>query len=248
MLKAEEVKFIRQTVLELAGKEQALGMAHNYSNHAQRVWNLLGKNVLFHELISAPFIVALMEHIFDRPTPHQKFFLSSFQANIIKPGAEALHLHIDTPVPEPLPPWIIKANSIWLLDDFTIHNGATEVIPGSHTRPRKPRRDEPSDCDGLIKLVVPAGSVVITHGALWHRSGANRSAKDRVVLLGSFAASYAREIASEEDIVRCLTTETINTMNESVKKLVGFYHGIKPGGTSFSESNVIPEYTGTRVA
>ena len=31
-------------------------------------------------------------------------------------------LHIDTQVPEPLPDWLIKVNSIWMLDDFTTHN------------------------------------------------------------------------------------------------------------------------------
>ena len=37
-------------------------------------------------------------------------------------------LHIDTQIPDPLPPWPIKANSIWMIDDFTEQNGSTEVI------------------------------------------------------------------------------------------------------------------------
>ena len=41
-------------------------------------------------------------------------------------------IHIDTPCPEPLPEWPIKANSIWMLDDFNILNGSTEVLPKSH--------------------------------------------------------------------------------------------------------------------
>ena len=41
--------------------------------------------------------------------------------------------------------------------------------------------------------------MIITHGALWHRSGENLSKESRVALLGSFAASYAMEIASEEN-------------------------------------------------
>jgi ectoine hydroxylase-related dioxygenase (phytanoyl-CoA dioxygenase family) len=133
-------------------------------------------------------------------------------------------------VPEPLPPWIIKANSIWLLDEFTETNGSTEVIPGSHLRTRKPRRDDPADDDGIIKVIAPSRSVVMTHGAIWHRSGANLSSAERVVLLGSFAASYAREIASEEDIVRCLDPKSLGAMSKELKNLIGYYHGLKPGG------------------
>ncbi len=81
-----------------------------------------------------------MEWIFDRKTPHQKYFLSSFHANILGPGCPKQKLHIDTPVPEPLPDWPIKANSIWMLDDFTILNGATEVVPKSHKLKFKPKK------------------------------------------------------------------------------------------------------------
>jgi len=230
MLSNEEVFEARDVVEELATKEDHNGTAHNYALNMQRVWNLLDKHRLFHDIISSPQLIAWMERIFDRPTAHIKFFLSSLQANISKPGAQGLKLHIDTPVPEPLPPWIIKANSIWILDDFTETNGATEVIPGSHLRPRKPRHDDPADHAGIIKVIAPAGSVIMTHGAIWHRSAPNRSSGDRIVLLGSFAASYAREISSEEDIVRCLKPEILNAMSENLKNLIGAYHGLKPGG------------------
>lgn len=230
MLTSAEVKQVKTVVMELAARETSDGSAHNYGHNMQRVWNLLDKNVAFHDLITSPQLLAWMERLFDRPTPHQKYFLSSLQANLIKPGAPKIQLHIDTPVPEPLPPWIIKANSIWLLDEFTETNGGTEVIPGSHLRTRKPRRDDPADDAGIIKVIAPAGSVIMTHGAIWHRSGANLSNAERVVLLGSFAASYVREIASEEDIVRCLDLKSIGAVSEDLKNLIGYYHGLKPGG------------------
>jgi ectoine hydroxylase-related dioxygenase (phytanoyl-CoA dioxygenase family) len=230
VLSAAEVEETRAIVTALAHAERASGKAHVYGERVQRVWNLLDKHPRFQELIVAPYILSWMNALFARPTPHQLYFLSSFQSNILEPGAPAQKLHIDTPVPEPLPPWIIKANTIWLLDDFTESNGSTEVIDGSHLRPRKPRPDDPTDEAGIHKVLAPAGSVVFTHGALWHRSGMNRSTRDRIVLLGSFAASYAREIASEEDIVRCLGPDSLARASEQLKTVIGYHHGKKPGG------------------
>ena len=43
------------------------------------------------------------------------------------------------------------------------------------------------------------GSVLFTHGNLWHRAGTDNSEAPRIGLLCSFAASYMKEIASEED-------------------------------------------------
>lgn len=230
VLSAREVEETRRIVMLLACEELASGTAHVYGERVQRVWNLLDKHRVFQELIVAPYVLAWMDALFARPTPHQLYYLSSFQSNIVKPGGAAQKLHIDTPVPEPLPPWIIKANTIWLLDDFTELNGSTEVIAGSHRSPRKPRPDDPTDEAGIHKVIAPAGSVVFTHGALWHRAGSNRSTQDRVVLLGSFAASYAREIASEEDIVRCLGPNSLALASERLKTVIGYHHGKKPGG------------------
>jgi ectoine hydroxylase-related dioxygenase (phytanoyl-CoA dioxygenase family) len=220
----------RKIIEALANHEHALGASDNYTVNGlhQRVWNLLNKHRIFHSLISKDVIVNAMEIIFDRNTVHQKYFLSSFQANILKPGADALKLHIDTPVPEPLPPWIIKANTVWLLDDFTSENGATKVVPRSHKLDYKPRLDDPI-LSNIHSILAPAGSVLITHGALWHQSDANRSVRNRSVLLGSFAASYAREIANEENICAMLDERTFDCMSTTLKRIIGINHGEKMG-------------------
>ena len=169
-----------------------------------------------------------MEWIFDRKTIHQKYFLSSFHANILAPGCSKQKLHIDTPVPEPLPDWPIKANSIWMLDDFNTHNGATEVVPKSHKFKFKPKKKD-NLFKKTIKCTGSAGSVIITHGALWHRSGENLSRENRVALLGSFAASFAMEIALEENHHLVIDNYTINKATPFLKKILGIAHGLKKG-------------------
>tara|TARA_B100000686_G_C16694263_1_gene919527 strand:- start:112 stop:948 length:837 start_codon:yes stop_codon:yes gene_type:complete len=229
------VKKVKKSLEQLSKKElddkSGVFYGGNYDSTKhytlQRIWNLLNKGKIFQDLIINEELLHWMNKIFDRDTPHDKFYLSSFQANILKPGAPSQHLHIDTPVPEPLPKWPIKANSIFLINDFNKNNGATEVVPKSHLRSKKPKRDLESDKKGIIKVIAPAGSVIITHGALWHNSSENNSNTIRYALLGSFAASYAREISTEEDILRSMNNLDLENMNDELYRLIGGKHGIK---------------------
>jgi ectoine hydroxylase-related dioxygenase (phytanoyl-CoA dioxygenase family) len=225
----ETVINIKNIISELHKKEVKNNEAFKYADNVDRVWNLVNKHILFSELITNPLISTLMNLIFDRDTKHQKFYLSSFQATIVRPEAKAQALHIDTPVPNPLPLWEIKANTIWLLDKFTDKNGATEIIPGSHRYGRRPVDADINDHSGIIKIQAPAGSLLITSGYLWHRAGANLSNSTRRALLGSFASSAFREISSEEDIVRASLQNGMFKMSEECWNIVGGRHGIKRG-------------------
>lgn len=224
-----QIANLRTKVDVLALKEIENHSADLYGDRMQRVWNLVNKDVVFQDAIVAQKLLNIVDKIFERPTSHMRYYLSSFQANILRPGASAQKLHIDTPVPDPLPPWEMKINTIWLLDDFTEFNGSTEIIPGSHKFGRRPISSCDDDHTGLIKVIAPAGSMLLTSGTLWHRSGANQSVADRRVLLGSFAASFFREISSEEDIVHFQLKNPNLTISSDCWRVVGGEHGIKTG-------------------
>ena len=63
--------------------------------------------------------------------------LSFFTVNRIAPISKDEGLHIDFPLntlPATRPSFPLVANGIWFLDDFTVTNGVTRCIPGSHHR------------------------------------------------------------------------------------------------------------------
>lgn len=82
---------------------------------------------------------------------------------------------------------------LWLaLEDATEANGCMWAEPGGHHRPLQARfvREgdatrmvtldaEPLPVDGLVPLPAAKGTLVLLHGQLPHRSGANRSAHSR---------------------------------------------------------------------
>lgn len=92
-----------------------------------------------------------------------------------QPGAAAGRPHADWPlgqVPQPWPRFPMLVQTMWMLTDFTADNGATRVVPGSHLSGRPPD----DDCvDRDIAVTGARGSVLIWHGALWHRVGPNTS-------------------------------------------------------------------------
>ena len=232
ILSKKKIFEIKNKIYQIYENEKKSKILYNYtfdkSQRTKRIWNLVNKSKIFRNLIQNKVVNNYMEWIFDRKTNHQKYFLSSFQANILQDGALAQKLHVDTPVPEPLPSWPLKANSIWMLDNFTEENGATEVLPGSHKFRFKPKKKDNKN-KKIIKCVGNAGSVIITHGALWHRAGSNNSSNDRLALLGSFAASYAKEIASEEDQSLIIDNFTLKKSSSFLKKILGVGQGIKKG-------------------
>ncbi len=220
---------LREIVYELAAKEASEGRAYFYGNEGrlQRVYNLLDKSPAFSEhFLEQAAIFELLQRFFGGKGPHTPYFLSSFQANILNPGANAQALHVDSSVPDPLPPWKIRLNINLLLDPFTETNGATLVYPGSHMFLRKPTQHDDVR-QRMHKLIAPAGSLVVWTGHLWHQSGANKDTRPRSALLACFVASYLREVAVEENYLEVMDRNRLESLPFEVKALLGYYHGRK---------------------
>jgi ectoine hydroxylase-related dioxygenase (phytanoyl-CoA dioxygenase family) len=203
------------------------GSAYLYGNEnkLQRIYNLIGKSKYYVDLILDKRLEFFLEYFFSRDTLHQKYYLSSYQANILYPGAESQILHTDLAIPEPLPAWPVRLNLNIVLDEFTNENGATLVVPGSHKLLHKP--DPYLNEAGLKKLTAKAGSLVIWTGHLWHKSGSNETTKPRAALLACFAASYMREIAVEENYLSVNSQAKISEFPKKLFDWLGGSHGIK---------------------
>ena len=177
-----------------------------------------------------------MNDLFDRDTLHDKYTLSSWHGNIIPPGGEEQKFHLDSSVPLPLPPWIIRANINFILEDYNNSNGATMCVPGSHKFLQKPTQsDEIKYENKLKKMIAPKGSMVIWSGHLWHKSGENKTKNERVALLACFAASHLIEMALEENHSLVIDSSNLKYFSEDLKKLLLFSHGIKKGAKSKSK-------------
>ena len=176
--KADEARAILEGLLEAEIDGPARERKH------QRVGGIAYKDPVFLELMCHPLILSLWKRYLG-----DDIMCSSWTANTIYPGHDAVGWHVDYPYWSVKPPWpegTFAGQSMWLLDDFTEANGATGVVPFSHRRGHPP--DGPTDRwrpDGEI-LTGRRGSVVVGHGAWWHTSRPNRSDRPRSCLLGMY--------------------------------------------------------------
>jgi len=76
-----------------------------------------------------------------------------------------------------------QVDVMWALDDFTVENGATRVVPRSHVWQSPSQRAEGT----VAQAVMPKGSALIYLGSVLHGSGANRTDRPRMGLINTYA-------------------------------------------------------------
>ena len=121
-------------------------------------------------------------------------------------------------MPTPRPSFALSANSVWFLDDFTLENGATRCVPGSHRR-LEAIPESGVSYDDELQITGPKGSVMIINGSLWHASSANHTDRARVCLLGFFCRAFMKPQQDQQKIV---SSDVIAHATPTLKRLLGF--------------------------
>ena len=172
---------LRHRILELFEQEgERAGHEFRTEENAHRLANLVDKGEVFQRAIALPAVLDGVRHVLG---PDMK--LSSLNARSADPRSDAGQpLHVDmAAVPDERGYWV--CNTIWILDDFTLENGATRLVPGSHTWGRRPQdvlADPAAPHPDEILLTGRAGGVVIMNAHLWHGGTANRTAAPRLAM------------------------------------------------------------------
>lgn len=94
-------------------------------------------------------------------------------------------------IPPPYPDAVLHIVTMWMLTDFTLENGGTVVVPGSHKKPCHPlpggEYDPAEPYPGEARLIGKAGTIGVFDARLWHAVAPNISGTDRVAVLVRFA-------------------------------------------------------------
>jgi ectoine hydroxylase-related dioxygenase (phytanoyl-CoA dioxygenase family) len=177
--------------------------------HTQRVYNLIAKLEIVHPLAMHPAVLELA-----RSQLGNGFQLSIAQAVRILPGETEQQLHTDDlPFPMPKPHQAVVLNSMWAITDFTRANGATRLVPGSQNRTDYPREEE------CVYAEMPAGSVLVWDGSLFHGGGANTTDEERLGLTINYNAAWLRQ---QENQYLAVPREMVLRMPDELKRLIGY--------------------------
>jgi len=187
------------------------GSEFRYERGARRLANLVDKGALFAELVATPKILECMEHVLG---PAYK--LSSLNARSTNPhNAESQPWHADTgAIADERGYWV--CNSLWMLDDFTVENGATRMLPNSHTWRRLPDPGNTDSLPGEELVTGEAGTVVIMNAHMWHGGTANRTDRCRRALHAFYTRNDKPQQQYQKALLRRETIAALTPLQRRV--------------------------------
>lgn len=172
-LSPEQVAAFNARVEELFATEgDSAGSEFKTEPGARRIANAVDKGELFEAVIETPEVLEAIAVVLG-----PDFKLSSLNIRSANPhNGCAQPLHVDSgALPDEKGNSV--CNSVWMLDDFTEHNGALRVVPGSHKWMRIP---EPgAKPEGEMLVTGKAGTVVVMNAHMWHGGSENFTDKQR---------------------------------------------------------------------
>jgi ectoine hydroxylase-related dioxygenase (phytanoyl-CoA dioxygenase family) len=184
-----------------------------------RIFNLLAHGKLYEAIATDERILPIIESVLDKGC-----LVSSLSSIAIGPGEGAQPVHADDmliPLPKPHVP--IVCNTMWALTDFTEANGATRLLPGTHTAGENPVFGRAYD--GTVAAVMRRGSVLVFNGSIWHGGGANATNERRVGIAMNYCAGFIRQ---QENQQLGIPREIAKGFSPRLRKLVGYgiYRGL----------------------
>ena len=127
-------------------------------------------------------------------------------------------------------------STFWTIDAMTEDNGATEILPGSHKwgevdinganskanfsdRLFGKQVDDTGFDSHVVKALMPAGSLMIAKGNIWHRGGANESGETRLIVTPQYCPGWMRPL---ETMLLAVPPEKAAKLPERVQELLGY--------------------------
>lgn len=144
--------------------------------------------------LANPRLMAVIERLFGEFSR-----ISVLTGAINAPGIKRGIMHADWPynqnskarVRAPYPDVLMNLVTMWMLTDYTLENGGTIVIPGSHKRDHSPQRGTKVDplavYPGEVQLTGKAGDVGIFDARTWHAIAENRTQEERIGFIVRYA-------------------------------------------------------------
>ena len=183
----------------------------------RRIYAMFAKTRVMDGPATHPLVLGVLDRVLGR------YQLSQPTVIQIGPGETPQNLHTDDSVyPLPRPHEEVVANVMWAIDDFTTENGATHILPDSHGAAEPPA--DRFDYSKTIQGTMPAGSINIFIGSLFHAGGANRTEKPRMGVVMEYCATWLRP---QENHCLAVPKAIVRELPERLQELLGYnIHGL----------------------
>ncbi|WP_373474720.1 phytanoyl-CoA dioxygenase family protein [Sphingorhabdus sp.] len=211
---------------DIAGRNDFEGLKTN------RIYAMLAKGRMFADLACHPLALAFAEADLGK-----ECLLSACLAINIHPGETVQPWHYDdSHYRLPRPRQSLGVSAFWAIDETTELNGATEIIPGSHIWPEqnlpggntlatfsdkrmRSVEEDPGAREDSIQVTMLPGSLMLAKGTLWHRGGANRSDKSRMIITPQYCPGWTRQL---ENMALAVEPKIAANLPARAQQLIGY--------------------------
>ena len=183
----------------------------------RRTGALIARCPTARDLVMHPTVVDTVKGFLDHVTSVQ---LHLTQIISIEPGETEQKLHRDQmafdffPFPVDYHP---QCNTMWALTDFTIENGATQIVPGSSSMSDAEAADVP-----IGRAEMRRGSVLFYDGKVMHGGGANTAGDVRRGVNITYAVGWVRQ---EENQYLACPADIARDLDDDLLRMMGYQDG-----------------------
>lgn len=184
ILSPEQIEIILSCLEELWAIEGEQAGEENYIEPGvRRLANLANKGEIFRELYAHPQVLEVVEAVMG---PHIR--VSMVNARDVPPHTGVqMSFHMDSDKGRVRDEkGYNAATAIWMLDEFTIANGATAFVPGTHLLGKSPKQvltDLRASHPDEIMIEGQPGDVLVFNGHCWHAGRPNETDGHRRAIL-----------------------------------------------------------------
>ena len=221
-LNDETVKFLLNTIekkySELNQKGRiSYGGAPSRDALDKIIYSIHNYDKVFLDLLVSPLIrsvgIAKLNDPYYRFLPPElpNYTLQYFNA---RSSGLALDLHIDSHIPY-ISDHLINMQFVFFLEDSTIDNGCTVVVPGSHKSGKYTDRN----LKNVNPIQARAGDLVFWDSRIWHGTLENKLNQSRWALVATLGQWWIKPAL---DLIRGINPSVYGACSDEQKLLLGF--------------------------
>ena len=146
------------------------------------------------------------------------FILNSYGGFLNLPGKPSYATNVHRDIRFFSGDFPLMLNLLIMLDDFTLENGATYLLAGSHKKDEKPTEKE--FYDNSHRALGKKGDILFFNSNLWHAAGINKTDQERRAITITLTKPFMKQ---QLDYPRAVGYDKLEKMSSQLQQVIGFF-------------------------
>jgi ectoine hydroxylase-related dioxygenase (phytanoyl-CoA dioxygenase family) len=184
------------------------------------------EGVALHVLLSNPIFIEFLKHLqeknlfkfLEESYFDSKCIINSFSALDNIPNQPNFSAIVHRDVKRYSGDFPIMVNCLLMVDNFTIENGGTYLLPYSHLDKTKPSDEE--FFEKAIQATGKKGDMLIFNSNVWHSSAPNKTQDHRRAIPITLSKSFMKQLL---DYPRAIGYDKMDEFDSELQQLLGYH-------------------------